>query len=265
MIIDAHTHVFPEKIARQTVETLENIGKQRAVIGATACELINAMNSAGIDKSVVLPVLTKPQQFESVNNYAQELNKNDRFITFAGIHPLCENINKPLDFIVSCGFKGVKLHPDYQKTDITDDGYIKILEGCRKRRLIVMIHAGIDPASPDHVHCPPQSAAAVVREVTKDTPFIVLAHFGGAGLLDAVESHLIGLPVYVDTSFVLDSIERERACDFIRSHGYSKILFATDSPWRDAKQYLSIIRSLPLNYEEQSAILGNNCAKLLRL
>ena len=263
MIIDAHTHVFPDEIAEKTINTLENIGKQKAVIGGTVTALIDAMNKSGVDKSVILPVVTKPQQFESINRFAAALNQNSRFIAFAGIHPLCENINKLLDFIVARGFKGIKLHPDYQNTDITDVGYIRILDGCRRRGLIVVIHAGIDPASPNHVHCPPKLSADVVREVTKDKPFIVLAHFGGANQIDEAQSHLIGLPVYIDTSFVLDSIERERADDFIKSHGYQKILFATDSPWRDAKQYIEIIQSLPLSEKEREAILGDNCAKLL--
>ncbi|MBR4910791.1 MAG: amidohydrolase family protein [Clostridia bacterium] len=264
MIIDAHTHVFPERIAENAIRTLETIGKEKAVIGGTANDLINAMDLSGVDKSVILPVVTKPQQFESIFNFAKELAAKKRFIVFAGIHPLCENINKLLDLIAENGFKGVKLHPDYQQTDITDEGYIRILEGCRKRGLIAVIHAGVDPAYPDHVHCPPEASAQVVRELTISEPFIVLAHLGGTKQIDEVESHLIGLPVYMDTSFVLDSIERERVCDLIESHGYERILFATDSPWRNAKQYVSIIKSLPLSKTEQDAILGNNCVKLLK-
>ena len=265
MIIDAHTHVFPEKIAEKSISILENIGKQKAVIGGTATDLINSMTKSGVDISVVLPVVTKPQQFESINRFAVELNKYSKIISFAGIHPLCENINKLLDFIKESGFKGVKLHPDYQETDISDSGYIRIIEGCRKRNLKVIIHAGLDPAYPDHIHCPPDMSADIVKSLTKDKPFIVLAHLGGTNQIDSVERHLIGLPVYMDTSFVLDSIERERVYNLIKSHGYEKILFATDSPWRDATQYINIIKTLPLNDTERDAIFGNNCARLLGL
>ena len=267
MIIDAHTHVFPDKIAAKSIDTLEKIGNEKAVIGGTAQDLAESMRASGVDISVVLPVVTKPQQFESINRFAAELNKNPKFIALGGIHPHCENINKCLDFIVSLGLKGVKLHPDYQQTDITDEGYIKILEGCRKRGLIAFIHAGIDPAYPNHVHCPPELSCDVVKELTvdKSKPFIVLAHLGGAKQLESVERHLIGLPVYMDTSFVLDSIERERAYNLIKSHSHKKILFATDSPWRDANQYISIINSIGLNENECRSILWKNTAELLNL
>ena len=267
MIIDAHTHVFPDKIAENSIKTLEKIGGESAVIGGTAQDLLSSMKNSGVDLSVVLPVVTKPTQFESVNRFAAELNNNSKMIALGGIHPLCENINKCLDFIVSLGLKGVKLHPDYQQTDITDKGYIKILEGCRKRGLVAFVHAGIDPAYPNHVHCPPELSSQVVNELTidKSKPFIVLAHLGGANQIDLVERHLIGLPVYMDTSFVLDSIERERVCDLIKAHGHKKILFATDSPWRDAKQYISIIKTINISENERQSILWKNSAELFNM
>lgn len=263
MIIDAHTHVFPDKIADRSIEVLENTGKQKAVIGGKVSDLLKSMEESGVNKSIVLPVLTKPEHFESVNRFSAKLNESGKLIAFAGIHPLCENINKLLDFIAESGFKGVKLHPDYQGTDITDEGYVKIIEGCRKRGLIVMIHAGPDPAYPEHIHCPLEGSAEVVKELTKDKPFIVLAHFGGIKQLDAIERRLIGLPVYIDTSFALDSIQRERVCEIIKLHGYRKVLFGTDSPWRDQKEYIQIIKSLPFKETECDAILEKNCAELL--
>ena len=263
MIIDAHTHVFPEAIAAKSIETLENIGKEKAVIGGTANDLLAAMRESGVDLSVVLPVVTKPRQFESINNFAAGLNRMPGLMSLGGIHPACDDIGRRLDFIASLGLKGVKLHPDYQETDITDEGYIKILVGCRERGLAVFIHAGVDPAYPGHVHCPPDLSADVVKAVTKDKPFIVLAHMGGTDQIDLVERHLVGLPVYFDTAFVLDGMEKERIRGTIRSHGFEKILFATDSPWRSAKRYIEIINSLRLDPAERDAVLWKNCAGLL--
>ncbi len=267
MIIDSHTHIFPENIAQKSIETLESLGGQKAVIGGTVNDLICSMRKNGVDKSVVLPVLTKPEQFLKVNQFALEVNKLQEIISFAGIHPYCENINKCLDHIVEMGFKGVKLHPDYQQTDITDDRYIKILHGCKKRGLIVMIHAGVDPASTDHIHCTPKMSYEVIKELTNrdSKPFIVLAHLGGAECLDEVERLLVGLPVFFDTSFVLEKTDRTRFRELIHSHGHKKILFATDSPWRDAKQYIEIIKSLSLSRNESEAIMGKNCAELLSI
>ncbi|MBO4693650.1 MAG: amidohydrolase family protein [Clostridia bacterium] len=267
MIIDAHTHIFPDKIADRSIKTLETIGKQAAVIGGREDDLLGAMKNSGIDKSIVMPVLTKPEQFESINRFAANINKSTKLISFAGIHPHCENINKLLNTIVEMGFKGVKLHPDYQQTDITDRGYAEIIDGCRRRGLKVMIHAGIDPAYPQHIHCPPELSSRVVRELTPkgSEPFIILAHMGGAESIEKVERLLVGLPVFFDTSFVLEKIDRTILHEIIRAHGYKRILFATDSPWRNAKEYLRIINSLNLNENEKKCILGANCAELLCL
>ena len=263
MIIDAHTHIFPDKIAEKSIKTLEVMGNEKAVIGGTADDLLKSMTDAGVDISVVLPVVTKPEQFDSINRFAALLNKNRKIISFAGIHPLCENINKKLDFIKEEGFKGVKLHPDYQKTDITDESYVKILAGCRERGLVAVIHAGVDPASPQHVHCPPDKSADIVRYVTRDKPFIVLAHLGGTKQTDLAERFLVGLKVYFDLSYVLDKTERTRLSDIIRAHGANRILFGTDSPWRSAKEYIKIIKSLPINETERDAIFWKNSANLL--
>ena len=69
MIIDAHTHVFPDKIAEKSIRTLETIGKEKAVIGGTLSDLTDSMNNSGVDISVVLPVVTKPEQFYSINSF----------------------------------------------------------------------------------------------------------------------------------------------------------------------------------------------------
>ena len=267
MIIDLHTHVFPEKIAEKSIAILEKLGNQKAVIGGTVSDLIDAMKTNGVNYSVVLPVLTKPEQFESINRFAAEIGKLKGIIPFGAIHPLCENIDKLLDIIVEMGFRGVKLHPDYQETDITDEGYIKILEGCRKRGLVAVIHAGIDPAYENHVHCPPELSSEIVKELTTDKsePFIVLAHMGGIGQIEKVERFLVGLPVFFDTSFVLDETDSTRTREIILAHGYKNICFATDSPWRDAKQYIDIVKSLKLSEEMTNSILGDNCARLLKM
>ena len=265
MIIDAHTHVFPDSIAQKTIKTLEIKGNQTAKTDGTANDLLKSMRLAGVDKSVVLPVLTKPEQFSSVNRFAEELNRNENIISFAGIHPLCENINKSLDYIKERGFKGIKLHPDYQETDITDENYIKILAGCKKRNLVAVIHAGIDPASPEHIHCPPDKAADVVRYLTDEKPFIVLAHLGGVENIETVERLLVGSEVFFDLSFILEEIDQTRLTEVIRAHRADRILFGTDSPWRDQKEYIKKIKSLPISEPERNAISGNNCAKLLNV
>ena len=68
MIVDFHTHIFPDKIAERTIEVLEqniiNIQgkKYGAVIPATLDALKKSMSENGITYSVVLPIATAPKQ-----------------------------------------------------------------------------------------------------------------------------------------------------------------------------------------------------------
>ena len=67
MVIDFHTHIFPDKIAERTIQVLEgNILKVRkkpghAVIGAKLDDLKASMKKNSIDVSVVLPIATSPR------------------------------------------------------------------------------------------------------------------------------------------------------------------------------------------------------------
>ena len=80
MIIDFHTHVFPERIAEKTVSMLEKIGNLPAFANGTEKCLSDSLSSAGATLAVNLPVLTKPSQFDSVLDFAIELNKKLYFM-----------------------------------------------------------------------------------------------------------------------------------------------------------------------------------------
>lgn len=102
-------------------------------------------------------------------------------------------------------------------------------------------------------------------DFSKEEPFINLAHMGGLGQYDLVEKYLVGLPVYLDLAFMLETIEQTQLLTMIRSHGADKILFASDSPWQDQRRYIDLLESFPLTEEEKAQILYKNASKLLKL
>jgi len=75
MVIDFHTHVFPEKIAQKTIDFLAAKSNGKPWTNGTVDELLEHMKSSKVDLSVALPVLTKPSQFESVNDFAYRINE----------------------------------------------------------------------------------------------------------------------------------------------------------------------------------------------
>ncbi|MBE6547588.1 MAG: metal-dependent hydrolase [Ruminococcaceae bacterium] len=267
MIIDFHTHIFPDKIAQKTIDHLSQIGGIPYHSDATATGLVSHMEEAGIDISVTLPVITNPSQFDSINRFAKQINqeyanKKRRLISFAGIHPDCEDIDGKMAFIAKSGFLGVKIHPDYQGTYINDENYVRIMECAREYDLIVVTHAGVDVAFPD-VHCPPELALELIRRVPHSK--LVLAHMGANMMPDGVLERLCGEDVYFDTAYVLRFIGEEIFKKILRAHGEDRILFATDSPWSDIRGDVEILNSFDLNNITKEKIFCENAKKLLKI
>lgn len=270
MIIDFHTHTFPDEIAERTIHKLEAAAGIHARVNGTLAGLKTSMKQAGVDYSVILPVVTKPSQFDTINQCAAAMNGSDHIISFGGIHPNNTDISDKLAYIKQLGLPGIKLHPDYQEVHINDERYLKLITAAVDLGLLVIIHAGIDVGLPEEVHCPPEEAVQMlcyVEEHAKDpaSAKIILAHTGGWKQWDAVEELLVGKPVYFDLAYTFGFISESQLLRIIQNHGADRILFATDSPWNDQAEDIHALQQLPLNQEEQAAILGENAARLLRL
>jgi predicted TIM-barrel fold metal-dependent hydrolase len=128
--------------------------------------------------------------------------------------------------------------------------------------LIILQHAGYDPAFKPPFHSSPKAFANVVRAFPGCK--MVLAHLGGQKMWDQVEEHLVGLDVYLDTSMGTFLYPTEQFVRIVKNHGSDKILFGSDAPWSVALKEIDFIRSLnELTEDEKSAILGSNAARLL--
>ncbi len=271
MIIDFHTHIFPDKIAKPTVEKLKSYlcdaGEEcAAYTDGTLTSLLSSMKNAGIDKSVILPVVTNPKQFESINRFSAEVNKNEEIIAFGGIHPDNEKPEEKLDFIKSLGLKGIKLHPDYQNTYINDEKYIRIIRYAEKIGLITVIHAGYDVLSPDNIHCSVDRAIEMLLKAGNgENTKIVLAHLGGHYAAEECLEKLAGQNVYLDTSYVLNKTEPELLIKIFEKHGFDKTLFASDTPWGNQEDFVRTLDNLDISQENKNKIFYENALHLLAL
>jgi len=263
MIIDFHTHIFPDNIAEKTIKFLEEECNSKAFTNGTLNALKESMKEAAIDISVVLPVVTKPSQYDTVNSFAAAIGGKDGIISFGGIHPDCVDCEQKLRRIKDLGLKGIKLHPDYQKTFIDDPKMVNLIRQAVLLDLIVIIHAGIDIGLPDPVHCPPERTANMLNQIDYENARIVLAHMGGYSMWDDVEKYLVGKNVWFDTSYCLGKIDDGQFIRIVRNHGVRRILFATDSPWDGQKLALDYIRTVGLTDEELEIILYKNAERLL--
>jgi hypothetical protein len=221
------------------------------------------MKEAGIDKSVVAPIATKPSQVRSINDWAVGVNRQYPDLEcFGTLHPLYDEWQAEIENLVAAGILGIKLHPDYQEFFVDDPALLPMYQALAEAGLILLFHAGVDIGLPPPVHCPPDRLARVLDAVPQLT--IVAAHMGGYACWDDVERHLVGRDLYFDTSYSMADLGIERATAMIRAHGTDKILFGTDSPWTVQSAEVAAIRALPLTDDEIAAILGENAARLLK-
>jgi len=269
MIIDFHTHVFPDKIAASTVSALEAASGNRPYSDGTADGLLAALTAAEASIAVNLPVLTKPTQFESILGFAAALNGREyggaRIISFAGIHPADPNPEEHLSMLREAGIKGIKIHPDYQHTFFDDEAYVRIITEAKRLGLIVVTHAGVDAGfRGEEVKCTPTRVLRLLDRVGGYSR-LVLAHLGGAEMTREVIDSLAGEDVYFDTAYNLGHVTRALFSELLEKHGAERMLFATDSPWQDIRREAERIRSLGLSERELSMILSENALRLLNL
>ena len=256
-IIDAHCHIYPQKIAAKAVNAIGDFYGIRMAEDGTADSLVKEGAAIGVEKYVVHSTATTVHQVRAINEYIYgEMQVHPEFIGFMTLHNEMTDdaIEEEVALALSRGMKGVKLHPDFQKFNIDDaENLYRVTAG----RLPVLLHMGdrrYDFSSPERL-----------RKMAEKYPeqIFIGAHFGGYSVWDKVEC-LKDLPnVYFDTSSSLFALDKDRAADLIHRFGHERYFFGTDFPmWRHDEELRRFL-ALPLTEEEREDILFNNAAKLL--
>ncbi|MCI7813363.1 MAG: amidohydrolase family protein [Lachnospiraceae bacterium] len=267
MIIDFHTHIFPEKIAERAISKLAAIVNLTPSIDGCAEGLRASMKKADIDISVVLPVVTDVKQFDSILRFAVFINETyasvqeQRLLSLAGIHPDDPDYKTHLVQIKHEGFAGIKLHPNYQNVAFNDIRMKNLLYAASEIGLSIITHAGFDPYTPDHEFCTPDMVLDVLKDVAPEN--LILAHLGCNENYDEAEEKLCGQNVYLDTAYSITHVSETQFIRMVRKHGADKILFATDCPWAEQKTCVEILKKCALTDREKELILSTNARKLL--
>ena len=259
-IIDFHTHIFPSDMAAKTLEDM-NKRSIPSYTDGTLPGLIHSMDAAGIDISVVSRITTRPELVESINEWLLS-TKQDGIHPLATWHPDLPVDEDHLKRLRDEGFKGFKLHPDYQGFIVDDKGMFPFYEAVQKERMFVLFHAGLDRGLPGPLNAPPERLVKI-HEAFPDLTMI-LAHMGGEEIYDRTEKCVLGRDIYLDTSFILRKMPLNTLERFVNRHPIERFLFGTDSPWVDQNLDLKFFLSLPfLTEAAKEKILGTNAARLV--
>lgn len=258
-IIDAHCHIYPDKIAERAVEAIGRFYDLPMYYDGRYSTLVQSGQKNGIKHFVVFSVATTPHQVHSINSYiADAVNNSEGLLTGLGaLHPDSGDIEGDIAEIISLGLKGVKMHPDIQKFQIDDKKCYKIYEACQKHNLPVLLHTGdsrYDFSNPQRM-----------KRVLDDFPELTVigAHFGGwSRWREAVETLSRYRNFYVDCSSSFQWLSPEQSREIVRAYGADRVLFATDFPMWSHEAELERFMDMQLTDEENQLILYKNAVKL---
>lgn len=263
MVIDFHTHAFPEKIAAGAIEKLAFLaGGLEPQTSGTTQSLIRQMDLDSVDISVVHSIATNPRQQHKVNDFAMEMDRDPRLVAFGSIHPDAPDALEELERIAAAGLKGVKLHPEYQQFYADEERMKPIYRKISQLGLITMFHAGLDYGFPPPYHAMPEHMRRALRWF--DSP-VVAAHWGGFSCSLEVLEKLCGENIWFDLSFGYCSMPKSIAQAIVDRHGPEKLLFASDMPWHRPAWEMRLIESLDLTSDDREKIYFRNAQSLLGL
>lgn len=261
MLIDFHAHIYPQKVAPKSTVAIGHFYDDSPIEGdGTAEGLIESGKKIGVSHYVVHSAATKASQVSVINNFIMEQCAiHPDFVGFGTMHPDFENPAEELQRIKSAGFKGIKLHPDFQQFKIDDPVMNPIYEALTGLDMVVLFHTGdyrFDFSGPARVRNLRRNFAKLK---------IVAAHFGGYTQWQESFDILNGVDVFFDTSSSLWKMPPELARKFISRHGSDRFLFGSDFPMWTHEGELERFKQLKLTGKEEENILWKNAKDLLNL
>lgn len=260
MYIDFHTHIFPDLLAKRSIPFLEQQGKVKAQLDGTLASLLQSMDRANIEKSIICSIATRPSQFDSILAWSDEI-RSPRIIPLPSVHPEDRHMVEHIGRISRAGFLGIKLHPYYQQFSVDDKRLFPAYERLAAEKLLVVMHTGHDIAFPASDIAAPWRIAKVVEQFPE--LLLITTHCGAWKQWEEVRRFLLGRPVYMDVSFSLDMMGREKAKAFLESHDEDYLLFGSDSPWEDQVRAISQVKELHLAPQREEKLLRGNALRLL--
>ena len=109
MIIDAHAHIFPDKIASRAADGISSFYDIPVRFDGSVGQLLEINRKAGVDRAIVQSVATVPEQVRNINNFISEQVRlhPEQLIGFGALHPDFPDIAGETERIISLGLRGL--------------------------------------------------------------------------------------------------------------------------------------------------------------
>ena len=100
-IIDAHSHIFPEKIAEIATESIGNFYEMPMTGYGVSEKLIESGKKIGVSRYLVCSTATTPHQISAINHFiSTECEAHPEFYGFGTTHADSENLNADIEEII---------------------------------------------------------------------------------------------------------------------------------------------------------------------
>lgn len=258
MIIDCHTHIYPDKIALKAAKSIGEFYNVDMCLDGTVKTLLETADRAGVDRCIVCSAAVDAAHVRKVNEFIIETVRQNpgRLMGFGTLHPDLEDPEAELKFMLDGGLLGVKLHPDMQHFALEEkrtDRLYSVCEGVCP----MLLHTGDKRYR--------NSNPSQVPPVLKRHPRLVLecAHLGGYSEWDEAAACLVDTNVYVDCSSSLFALSDERARELICLFGEDRVLFGSDYPMWDMQTEREHLERLGLSDTMMKKIYSENVLKML--
>ena len=254
-IIDAHCHLYPEKIAHKAAEHIGEFYDGLPFCGGDAAALLRLMDEQGIDLALVNSAALTPHQVDSINNFlfSEAADHPDRFLPLGTLHPDSppEDQERQVQFLKDHAMHGIKIHPDMLGIPLDDPRMQHIYARCQEADIPVLLHTGdrrFDFTNPNRLE-------PMLRSFPRLT--FIGGHFAGRDFYCEAAARLHSYKnLFVDCSSSFRWLTEEDALGCIRSYTASHVMFGTDHPMFTPGFDLDYFFRLPLTEEERRAILS---------
>ena len=262
MIVDFHTHTFPDKIASEAMSKLKDLSSFNSFSDGTEKSLERELKKGPVSHAVILPISTKQEQVKSINRY--NASKNNKNLFFLGtMHPEFRDFENELNFLKNKDIHGIKLHPEFQSFEPDNKALFPIYETLISKDMFVIFHSGKEEFLKRKT---PLGHPASFAKLHKIFPKLkmVIAHFGAHALPLETKKHLLGQDIFIDLSFEFPFLSSAFIKHFFKKHSCDHLLFGSDSPWQPIQKYYSFFDKLKLSVGVKEKITSINALRLLK-